>query len=266
MKKLAIFCCAWVAIVGADKSSYAYPASAQLTLTTDSSVDLFITIFDGAVTASVPFSLAGTLDIQVEERLNLDLINDTTGLSFNGANIDLSDQTVDIMAGILGGILAEISGAKINSLSSNGFIPLTSTNVSNPFTYEFDPGGGSPTELSIDEGVFTYLGTGPFNPFLGSGTIDFATNPVSAVIPSVGQIGMVTQSAVVTDGNVYVTVSAPITFTDALLTDPTDVDAILSGVIVGTGYFYIPEPSSIVLLGIALVGLIPLWRRFHRQR
>jgi len=40
-----------------------------------------------------------------------------------------------------------------------------------------------------------------------------------------------------------------------------------SGVIVATGSYttIVPEPSTAVLLGIAVVGLIPLWRRLRNR-
>lgn len=263
MKKLAIVCLTLAAVVASGKTTVAAPGYANLTLTTDSSVNLFVSALSGTVTALVPFDLSGSIDITANAALTSPSFNDTTGLAFSGADISLSDQTVNLAAGFLGGISAEVTGAGINSLTSNGYIPLNSTSGSPPFTYSFDPGAGSPTQIGIDEGLFTYLGTGPVGGVLGSGTVDFGADPVTADIPSVGQIGLVTQSFASSANVVYITVSAPITFADSLLTDPVSVDVDLTGVIVATGFF-VPEPSSVVLLGIAILGLIPMWRRIRK--
>lgn len=264
MKKLAIVCLALAATVSFNKSTYAEPSFGHLTLTTDSGVTLFISVLGGTATASVPFDMSGTIFVMVDDSLGFGLVNDSTGLLLGNSDISLSDQLVDIPVGFLGGVLAEINGAKINTLTSNGYIPISSTNATNPFTYTFDPGGGSPTQVAVDEGTFTYQGTGPFGGTLGLNLIDFANDPLAADIPASGQVGMLTQNAVVSDGLVYATVSIPITFADTLITDPVTVDVDLSGLIVATGFLIVPEPSTIVLLSIALLGLVPVWRRIRK--
>jgi len=212
----------------------------------------------------VPFDLSGTIDASVDAGLTNETSNDSTGLAFLDADIDIADVSLSIPAGFLGGVSAEIVGAGINNLTTNGNVALTSTNGANAWTYTFDPGGGSPTQIGIDQGLFTYLGTGAAGGLIGSGTVDFGTDPVNADVPPIGQVGLVTQNAVVSDGYVYVTVSAPLTFADTIITDPVAVDVDLGGAIVATGMYAIPEPSTIVLLGIALVGLIPVWRRVRK--
>jgi len=264
-KSLAILLTAAMVLSLSTSKAKAAPANFQLTLTTDTEVNLFISILGGAVSALVPFDLSGTVDAAIDDAIQVDLVNDSTGLSLIGADIDIGDLSINIPAGFLGGVAAEITGGGINTLTTNGYVPLNSTNGANPFTYTFDPGAGGPTQLAIDQGLFTYLGTGAAGGLIGSGTIDFNAEPIEAELPPVGQIGMVTQNAVVSDGFVYVTVSAPITFTDQLLTDPVEVSADLSGALVATGsYALVPEPSTVVLLGIALIGMIPVIRRMRK--
>lgn len=264
MRKLTLVCLAVAAIVSSDTSTNAAPVNLQLTLTTDSAGTFVLSFLGGVVTSSVPFDFSGSIDVTIDDSLDADLINDSTGIAITGANINIADVTVDVDASFLGGLIGEFIGVEINTLTSNGNIPLTTTVPANPFEYTFDPGGGAPTQLSIDDGLFTYIGTGPAGGVDGIGVFDFSTDPIDATLGSVGQFGMVTQAAVVSDGLVYVTVSAPITFSDFLATDPATVGADLSGTLVATGVYPIPEPSTVVLLGIAIVGLLPLWRRLRK--
>ncbi len=271
MKKLSLTCMALAAMVAFGQTAKAAPVSTQLTLTGASGVNLFISTLGGAVTADIPFDITGTIDITLEDQIDDGVSGTaTTAIALDDAAIDLSDQSLNLSLGFLGGVEGEITGAGINQLSSNGNIPLTNTNPTDPFTYTFDPGGGSPTSITIDEGLFTYLGTGPVGGLLGSGTLDFASDPIAAELGPVGQIGLVTQDIGAQVGNtvtVDVVVSAPLTFADTLLTDPVTLDVDLSGALVATGFYtyvIIPEPSTLVLLGIAFVGLVPVWRRLRK--
>lgn len=277
MRNLSFTCLALTAMVAFGQTAQTAQAASvpiQLTLTDDAGANLFIAAIGGVVTASIPFDISGTIDVSLDEAIsgNLvpdELVNNTTGIALTGADIDLSDESLSLSLGLLGGVDGAIVGAGINTLDSNGNIALTTTNPTNPFEYSFDPGGGNPTSLAIDQGQFTYLGFGPLGGALGSGTIDFSSEPVEAELPSLGQIGLVTQDVVAQIGNtvtVDVVVSAPLTFSDTILTDPIDVTVDLSGALVATGFYtyIVPEPSTLVLLGIAFVGLIPMWRRLRK--
>jgi len=261
MKKLAIVCTVLAAIVVFGQTAKADSVDfIQLTLTTDSGIDLFISTIGGAVSAIIPFEVTGSLTV---------FFNDLATISLLDAQIDLSDETLSLALGFLGSVDGALTGLGINALSSSGPIAMTETGSIgvDPFTSTFDPGGGSPTTLDIDEGVFTYLGTGPIGGLLGSGTVDFGADPISATLDPVGQIGLVTQNFTISNGSLFVdvVVSIPLTFADTVLTDPLVVDVELSGALVATGSYWfatIPEPSTLVLLGIAIVGMIPLRRRF----
>jgi len=264
MKKLTITCMALAAIVVFGQTAKAGPTGPiTLTLTTDSGVNLFISTIGGAVSALIPFDVTGLITVEFNEELS-----PVTAISLLDANIALSDETLSLALGFLGSVDGSLTGLGINALSSAGPIAMTETGpLGDPFTNTFDPGGGSPTTLDIDEGVFTYLGTGPIGGLLGSGTVDFGADPISATLDPVGQIGLVTQNFTISNGSLFVdvVVSIPLTFADTVLTDPLVVDVELSGALVATGSYWfatIPEPSTLVLLGIAIVGMIPLRRRF----
>ncbi len=264
-------CFTLVIALVATNCSQAAPVSLQLTLTNDSSLELFIDTLSGLATSSVSFDLSGTVDITLDDAIDdISVTNDTSSISFDDATIVLSDETFDLSLGVLGGVEGEFFGLTINTLNSNGPIPITPTGLLDPFPYTFDPGGGSPTQLAIDEGTWTYLGTGSIGGIPpGPITFEFGSNPIEATVNPVGQIGLVTQDATLTGTTlvVDVVVSTPITFSDALITDPTEVNNTFSGAIVATGSYttIVPEPTSLVLLGIAAAALIPLWRRRSRS-
>ncbi len=270
MKKLSITCLALAAMVVSSQTTKAAPVSLTLNLTTDTGVTLFVSTIGGTVSAIVPFNLTGSIDVTLDDAIDdLAGTNDTTSISLDDAAIDFSDAFVpDFMDEFIGQMDIGFSGLGINSLSSNGGIALTATNPTDPFESTFDPGGGSPTTLSIDEGAFLYS-SGGFIGVLGSGTIDFAIDPVGVTVPPVGQIGLVTQDVTVTGNTIVVdvVVSAPLDFAFGLLplTDVLFFDLEFSGALVATGSYttIIPEPSTLVLLAIAIAGMIPLWRRLR---
>lgn len=264
MKKLAVVCLAFTVFLASEKLAKAGPGYFQLFVTTDTSLDLTISIIGETASTTVPLELTGTMNgvIDVVYPLGPPITPELQYLT--NVDIDISDQTINLPAGFLGGISAELSGAGIKTLLSGASIPLNQTVPTNPSEYTFDPGGGSPSDISIDDGLFTYLGTGAVGGLIGSGTTDFSTTPFTSEIPSMGQVGLMTQYVETFGYGAFVTISAPITFSDALMTDPIDMTFDVSGVLVITG-FIVPEPSSIVLLGIALLGLIPLRRRFSRS-
>jgi len=271
MKKLSIPCLALAAIIAFGQTTKAAPVSLTLNLTTDTELNLFIFVLGGIGTANIPFDLTGSIDVTLDAAIDdLAGTNDTTSISLDDAAIDFSDESVsDIICGFIGHLRIGFSGLGINSLSSNGGIALTTTSSTDPFESTFDPGGGSPTALSIDEGAFSYLGIGAIGGLIGFGTIEFATNPGVATVSPVGQIGLVTQDVTVTGDTIVVdvVVSAPLDFAfDILiLSDSVTFELDFSGALVATGSYttIVPEPSTLVLLGIATAGMIPLWRRLR---
>jgi len=100
-------------------------------------------------------------------------------------------------------------------------------------------------------------------------------DPVVVTISPLGQIGLVTQDVTVTGDTIVVdvVVSAPLDFAFDILITPGlstvipefTIDFDFSGALVATGSYttIIPEPSTLVLLGIAIAGMIPLWRRLR---
>lgn len=267
MRKHIIAGLVLIAFFGLAQASRAAPVSIQLTLTGASGANLFISLVEGAVTAATPFDVSGTIDVSFSNAIDDSLSGlVTTDISLDDADIQLSDESLHVGdVGFLGSIDFAINGAGINTLDSNGNIPVSISNPTDPFEYTFDPGGGSPTAMSIGQGLFTYDTSGPpLETIFGSGIIDFSVDPIGGTLGPIGQLGLVTQDVyfVGSQGFVDVVVSIPWAFSDTLLSDVAEIDVEFSGVIVATGtYPIVPEPSTFVLLSIAIVALIPLRRR-----
>lgn len=244
----------------ASRAANAVPVPFDFTVSSDSDISLFISALSGGVTASIPFNVSGSFDATID----LDFISylevEANDFSIDGSQMSLSDEPILLDLGFLGGVAGSLDGLGINQFSTSQPIPLTETA---PDEYSFDTGDGDPTQIAIDEGMFTYLGTGAVGGLLGSGTIDFSDDPVAATLGSVGQTGSLVIEEISPGGfypYIEVIVTVPLTFSDTILTDPIDVDVDLSGYLVATGII-VPEPSTFILLGLALVALIPLRRQ-----
>ena len=254
MKKLSIACVALATVVAAcGQPLQAAPASFVATLAPGSQMSLFVSAF-GGFTALIPIDVTGTVDVILDDAIDDPaLTNDTTLISLVDATIDITDQTTTVNPGP---VTIELNGAGINALDSNGPIATTSLSPVN-YEYVFDPGGGTPTDISIDEGSIL-LDTG-----VGSISRDFLADPFVAIIAPLGPIGFLTQNVSVIGGNIVVDVviSLPITLAE-MDSGTSPIDVSIEGVLIATGSYttVVPEPSTLVLLGISMIGLIPLLR------
>ncbi|MBX7167327.1 MAG: hypothetical protein K1X74_13435 [Pirellulales bacterium] len=289
LMKKTISCVALAALAGLCASSaHAAPVSVSLTLQPSSILSLTVNAL-GGITASTTTVLSGNQNVTIDNgdmrvavgNITVPDLADT--ISLDGGLINISDASLNLNLGPLGTVLAGFQNAKLTGLTSTGNLPLNY--IGGFATYNFDPGdpfGGNVTSTSINNGVLTYSGSGAVALLLGSGTLDFATDPVGFDLPELGDVATLNQSEtflgastmgsmICSTYNVDVLLSAPLSVSQNILTDPIDVLAILQGQIVASGsYLYtvcvpIPEPSSIVLLGIASIGMLPLVRRLRKK-
>ncbi|MBX7166136.1 MAG: PEP-CTERM sorting domain-containing protein [Pirellulales bacterium] len=263
MKKFSMLAMAVVVLGLTTGKSLASPTAVSLTLTNST---LLLTVDAlSAITASIGFNPTGTQNIVLDDCDPL-----ATSMQFTGGQINLADQTLNLNLGALGVIRAGFFNTSMNALNSTLSVPLTYTG--GVWNYSFDPGdttAGNVVSSSINQGLLTYAGSGAIALLLGSGTLDFSTDPVNAEIPSLGQIGTLTQTLLGSGGGstTYgVLLSAPLSIFTSIDSD-LGINATLQGVIQATGsYVCVPEPSTLVLLGVAAAGVLPLVRRAKRNR
>lgn len=121
--------------------------------------------------------------------------------------------------------------------------------------------------LDISGGSFSYSSTGYLS-FLGSDTINFLPNFAKVALPP-GSIGKLELGAG-PPNNQLATLTIPLTMTVPLHEVGNtflgaSINALICGELVLTG-ISVPEPSSIVLFGVGIVGAIPVLRRRMRRR
>ncbi|MBX7166138.1 MAG: PEP-CTERM sorting domain-containing protein [Pirellulales bacterium] len=251
-----IGCCLCIAFAA---PAQAAPLAASLTVPNSTlllSVDAL-----GAITATANLSLTGTQGIELNDDFPV-----ATKLTLGGGSLAIADNSLTLDLGALGSIGAGLVGAVISGFRSDGQLPLQFTGVD---SFAFDPGDDTdPTETILDVGLLTYQGTGPFGSLLGDGTIDFSSYGARFLLYSIGPLGTLTRSVVGTSGGMTtygLALAAPISTERIQLDDPAP-DGIfiqLQGMLFATGTYVVavPEPSTICLVGLGLLALIPFVRR-----
>ncbi|MGD9647874.1 MAG: PEP-CTERM sorting domain-containing protein [Pirellulales bacterium] len=122
-------------------------------------------------------------------------------------------------------------------------------------------------ELDVSGGSFSYSSSGYLD-FLGSDTINFLPSLFSVNLPA-GSIGSI-QLGAGPPSNQLVTLTIPLAMTVPLYDVGNThlgatINAIFSGELVLIG-ISVPEPGTVVLLGIGIVSAIPVVRRRMKRR
>lgn len=250
MKKLLLSLTA-IACLGlvAARPAQAVVVSTWLEFTPNSSIEIFLDALGGTTTA------ATTLNVLAGSTIHVTLDNvgvDALALSIDDADINLSDGTLDLQLGVLGGVTAATFGLGVSAVS--GALTPLGGNM-------FDAGG---TTLALDQGIITYEGTGFAGTLLDPGTFDFVTDPLALDVPGGAATVKIFEEAVSPTKN-NVTLVIPISVTQSLTSDTTDINATINALLIATGMKVIPEPTTFVLLGIGVAGFIAVARR-RRQK
>lgn len=241
MKKFALTFAAFLALIAVSGVASAKPIAWSIDQNL-SFLSLKLTTLSGAVTGEAKATLSGNAAADLDGSGILSLLS--------GSAL-LSDEQLNLSLGFLGNVAAGLQSVAAG-LPTGVVNPTGSTAT----TYTYDLGG---TTLFLNGGVITYSGSGPVGALLGSGSFDFNTDPLSFPIPNGVAIATLTLGPG-SPNNTPVTLDIPLNVSTIVTTDPIQIDAALNARIVLTGV-RIPEPGTMVLMGLGLIGLVPVVRR-----
>jgi len=259
MKKSFAFC-ASLAVAGllTASSAQAVPFNFQnvkLGIDPSSFLTIKLDALSGGTSTEVTLDASGMLFVDLEQDFDLQTGVATEALSLtinDGSEINLSDGALALDLGLFGSLEAQTVGLGVSALGG-------------PFTPPVSSGGGSTifdiggTTLSLDQGFITYEGAGFVATLLDPGTFNFVTDPLSVDVPSPATVEILEEQVNNMKNNV--TLLIPISVSQSVITQPVDVNATLTALIVATGMKIIPEPTTFVLLGIGVAGFIAVARR-----
>lgn len=235
MKKALVSAIAVLVLFSASKS-FAASFPANLTLQTAQS-SLNLKLLFGVI--NVPLTPSGGfMNLSIEQTgteppfVNLNILD---------GEISVADATVKNLP-VVG--TATLEGVKMTFTAGGPYDNLTD---------------GNPGDLDL-AGQAAGITAGKI--LTGIGDIDFNTDPVDFTLPSTKAILNETGGPSSYD----VTLTIPVSVASTIDADGLLVDALITGTLVFTGTKAIPEPGSVALLGLGLVGIaIPAIKRYRRK-
>lgn len=220
----------------------------NLTVVPGSTLEVFLADTNpGGATVSAPANVSGTIHATIRNAPF------AAAMQMHGAALDLSDVSLSLdLGGSDGTVDAESLGLRLH-ISGPPIFASTMVGVISTF----DLGG---TDVAIDDGEFSYEGSGPVGGQVGQGTFDFDANPLSFVLPPGSTIETI-EDFISSPVFTSITVEVPLALSHAIATDPIPLDFGIAGTLLLTGRFWWPEPGTWLLLAMGMAGLIPLIRR-----
>lgn len=240
-------CCLLVSSV-----AVAMPLSLQVD-STESNLDIVIQLTDNfPIPSSVGLpELTGSVNITTGGLLP----NEYGSVEVTGSNIAMNDSSMVIDLGAFGGSLSfSLSGAQLNATTDPQVL------VGGPANFSFDLGSAN---YILNAGTLSYVGAGTLGGSFGSDSLDLTLQPLatSLLTPTGGLLETVFDELT---KQVFVTLTLPVESSGPFEFGNVEAQLSMTGVIVATGVYVVPEPTGLVLLGLAGLGLIPALRR-HRK-
>lgn len=198
-------------------------------------------------------TLSGSLNVLVGSQVPADYAT----VAVTGSNIALGTANMVINLGPTAGSLTFVlSGGQlaINTDSQ----PLSGDASS----YSFDVAETSSFDLTA--GTLSHVGSGILGGQFGTDSLNLVSEPL-ATSPIITGLGNLTAVHDVLTNEVFVTLTLPVNTTGEFTSGNVEGQFNLTGVIVATAVYAVPEPAGLALLALASVALIPAVCRARRK-
>jgi hypothetical protein len=247
MKKALIGAIAAIALFSAATANAASFPTGFVLDTATSNLGISIKALEGLINVTIPIKFSsGNWDTTIEQ-------TGTAPPAVSLSSLDGALNIVDVTQNtkILGQDASFSTKAVVMSIDAGGPFP---NNGNNPGVIDLT---GLP--MGLTAGAIDY----DIKAFKLTGALNFTEDPVNFDLPA-GSTANINETG--GPGSYNVTLSIPVSVVSTITTDVVDLQVTVAGVLNFTAIKAIPEPGSIALFGIGLLGVgIPAVKRIRRK-